>query len=68
MFTAMEIIPYSENKYLERNIRRGGYKSRGAAEAAVLRRGLGFVIEHGQTQKTVSVIMNGKIWVVEKGK
>jgi hypothetical protein len=64
MFTAMEMIPY-QNKYLERNIRQGGYLSQDAAERAVLRRGCGFV-KHYETGEVVSVVMKGRIWFVKE--
>lgn len=66
MFIAVEMIPHHDI-FLERNIRQGGYISKDAAETAVLRKGTGFV-KHYESGKIVSVVINGRIFVIDQEK
>jgi arylamine N-acetyltransferase len=63
MYTAIEMIPL-ENKFMERNLRQGGYLSQDAAERAVLQKGTGYV-KHYESGQIVSVIMKSRLWIVD---
>jgi hypothetical protein len=66
MYLAIEMIP-AGTKWLERNLRLGGYSRQDAAERAVLKRGTGFVL-HYESNKTVAVAIKGKLHIIQEKK